>query len=59
MLWQTSSQILITTATGEKNEERRFGAATSNRISVYRNGRKARHGELPPKGAFKVNEGLL
>jgi transposase len=34
-LWQTSSQILITTATEEKNEERRFGAATSNRISVY------------------------
>jgi hypothetical protein len=35
MLWQTSSRILIATATEENNEERRFGAATPNRISVY------------------------
>jgi hypothetical protein len=35
VLWQTSSRIIITTATEEKNEERRLGAATSNRISVY------------------------
>jgi transposase len=34
-LWQTSSRIIITTATENDNEERRFGAATSNRISVY------------------------
>jgi hypothetical protein len=35
ILWKTSSQILITTAAEEKNEERRFGAAAPNRISVY------------------------
>jgi hypothetical protein len=35
ILRQTSSQILITTATEEKNEERRFGAAASDRIPVY------------------------
>jgi hypothetical protein len=34
-LWQTSSRIIITTAAEENNEGRRFGAATSNRISVY------------------------
>jgi hypothetical protein len=35
MLWQTSSPILITTAAEEHNEERRFGAVPSDRISVY------------------------
>jgi hypothetical protein len=35
MLRQTSSRILIATVTEENNEERRFGAATPNRISVY------------------------
>jgi transposase len=34
MLWQTSSRIVITTATEENNDERRFGDATPNRISV-------------------------
>jgi hypothetical protein len=35
MPWQTSAQILITTATEENSEERRFGAATPNRILVH------------------------
>jgi transposase len=34
-LWRTSSQILITTAAEEKDGERRLGAATPDRISVY------------------------
>jgi transposase len=35
MLWQTSSRIVITTATEENSGEQRFGEATSNRISVH------------------------
>jgi hypothetical protein len=34
-LRQTSSQILITTATEKKNEERGLGAAALDRIPVY------------------------
>jgi predicted dehydrogenase len=34
-LWQTSSQIIIATAAEENNEGQRFGAAISDRISVY------------------------
>jgi hypothetical protein len=35
MFWQTSSRILIATATEENHEERRFGAATPDRILGY------------------------